>query len=172
MKVYDLMIPGEQRKYSESLYEVIAYSALNYAALSWLIIIIFSGDFYEKYNPLFFFLLILILLVFPILWPIIYLKLLDWDLISKHIVHPIKKPWDYIFMQGELHWVIVHLKNGGKIGGKWAKKSYASSYPAKEKIYLEEVWKIDKNGKFIRKIKRTDGIIVLGDDIMSVEFFK
>ena len=38
IKVYDLLIPGEQRDFSKSILEVIGYSALNYGALSWFII--------------------------------------------------------------------------------------------------------------------------------------
>jgi len=92
--------------------------------------------------------------------------------IAKHIIHPFKKPWDFVFGKKEAYWVIVHLKDKRKIGGKFAKNSFASSYPSEEQIYLEEVWTLDENGKFKEPLKRSGGIIILGKEILAVEFFR
>lgn len=172
IKVYDLLVPSERRDFSKSLYEVIGYSTLNFAALSWLIILIHSENFYVAHKGWYFIFLLLIICIAPALWPILFFKLSSWEPIAKHIIHPLKKPWDFVFGKKEAYWVIVHLKDKRKIGGKFAKNSFASSYPSEEQIYLEEVWKLDKAGKFIRPIKRSKGIIILGKEISSVEFFK
>lgn len=172
IKVYDLLVPGERRDFSKSLYEVIAYSSLNFAALSWLIILIHSGEFYIHHKVWYFILLLLIMLIIPALWPILFIKLSTSSPIAKYIVHPIRKPWDYIFRKKEDFWIIVHLKNGRKIGGRFGANSFASSYPAEEQIYLEAVWKLDENGKFIESVGRSKGILILGDEILSIEFFK
>ena len=50
--------------------------------------------------------------------------------------------------------------------------SYATSYPDEPQIYLEEVWKLDEEGKFTEKINASRGIVVLEKDISSVEFFE
>lgn len=50
LKVYDLFIPGEQRDFSKSVFEVVAYSALNFASVSWLIIWLISKDISESYR--------------------------------------------------------------------------------------------------------------------------
>jgi len=110
--------------------------------------------------------------VSPILWPILFLKLSTWKPISKYIIHPIQKPWDYVFGKREAFWIIIHLKDRRKIGGKFGTSSFSSSYPSEEQIYLEEVWKLDENGKFIGPIERSKGIIILGKEILSIEFFK
>ena len=68
--------------------------------------------------------------------------------------------------------MIIHLKDGRRIGGRFDENSSASSFPAKEQIYIEEVWELDENGKFIEPIKRSAGIIVLSNEILSVELFK
>ena len=172
IKIYDLLVPGEKRDFTKSLFEVIGYSALNFAAFSWLIIIIHAKELYDLQPKLYFMVLFLILFIAPILWPIIVLRLLTWKPIAKFVIHPIQKPWDYIFGKKESFWMIVHLKDGRKIGGRYDTNSFASSYPADEQIYLEEVWKLDEKGKFIETIDRTKGILILSKDISSIELFQ
>lgn len=172
IRIYDLLVPSERRDFSKSLFEAIGYSSLNFAALFWLIIPIHSGNFYVHHKLWYFIFLLLIICVIPIFWPILFLKLSTWKPISKYIVHPIQKPWDYVFGKREAFWIIIHLKDRRKIGGKFGTNSFSSSYPSEEQIYLEEVWKLDENGKFIGPIERSKGIIILGKEILSIEFFK
>jgi len=173
LKVYDLLVPGERRDFSKSLLEAVGYSALNYAALSWLIILIHSKSFYDNYRVCYFLFLFLIMFVIPILWPFVFLKLSSWTPIAKHVVrHPIQEPWDYVFARRQSSWVIVHFRDGRRIGGRFDTNSFASSGPAEEQIYLEEVWELDEKGRFIEPIERSEGIIILGEDITAVEFFK
>jgi len=173
VKVYDLLIPSARRDFSKSLYEVFGFSFLNFAALSWLIIPIHTGNFFDSHKIVYSILIFIIFLVAPTLWPILYIKLSSWGPIAKHVRNPFEKPWDYVFAKRESYWVIVNLRNGQKVGGRFGEKSFASSYPAKEQIYLEEVWELDEKGKFLNPIKRSRGTIILSDkDILSLEFFK
>lgn len=172
LKIYDLLVSSERRNYSQSLFEVISYSAINFAALSWLIIFIHSDNFYTKYIEVYFLSIFVILFIAPILWPFLILKLLSWKLVAKLIVHPVRKPWDYVFSKKEPYWMIIHLKDGRKIGGKFDDKSFASSNPSEEQIYLEEVWKLEGDGTFSEMVERTKGIIILSDEILSVELFE
>lgn len=172
IKIYDLLVPSERRDFSKSLLEVIGYSSLNFAALFWLIIPIHSENFYVHYKILYFILLLIIIFIIPILWPILFLKLSTLKPISKYIIHPIQKPWDYVFSKREAFWIIIHLKDGKKIGGRYGANSFSSSYPSEEQIYLEEVWKLDENSIFIESIERSKGIIVSAKEISSIEFFK
>jgi hypothetical protein len=170
LKVYDLFIPVEQRDFSKSVFEVVAYSALNFAALSWLIIWLISKDFSEGYRWWYYLVVVLVMLVFPTLWALIFVRFRKWKFLTKFILHPFKKPWDYVFGKRESYWVIVHLKDGRMIGGMFGEQSFASSFPAEEQIYLEEVWVLDKNGKFKKPIERSAGIIVLSSEILAIEF--
>lgn len=172
IKVYDLLVPTEQRDFSQSIYEIIGYSCLNFAALSWLIILIHLGNFYNEHKIWYSFLLFCIMFIAPVLWPFGLLKLSSYKIIAKHIVHPIRKPWDYVFGKKESLWVIVHLKDGIRIGGKFDTNSFASSYPAEEQIYIEEVWEINEKGEFVKPIERSKGIIISEKEISSIEFFK
>jgi hypothetical protein len=109
--------------------------------------------------------------VVPIVWPVLFYKLLSSERLSKYFLHPIQKPWDYVFGKREPYWIIIHLKDNRRIGGKFDSKSFASSYPSAEKIYLEEVWKLDLDGNFVEPIKRSSGIIISNNDILAVELF-
>jgi hypothetical protein len=172
IKIYDLLIAGERTDFTKSIFEVVGYSALNFAALSWLIILIQSGSFYQNHTFWYFICLIFILFIFPICWPIIYIKLSNCEFLAKYILQLAPSPWDYVFDKRESFWIIIHLRNGKKIGGIYGANSYASAYPDKEQIYLEEVWKIDENEKFKEPIEKSKGMIILGDEILSIELFK
>jgi hypothetical protein len=172
MKVYDLMVPGEPRDASKSLFEAISFSTLNFAALFWLIALIQSDDFYRKHFILYALSIVLIMVVVPACWPFAFLKLSSWRPIARHLVHPIRKPWDYVFGKREPFWVIVHLHNGQRIGGRFDVQSFASSDPADEQIYLEAVWVLDEQGRFLRPVERSRGIIIMKDEIRAVEFFE
>ena len=173
LKIYDLLIPRERRDFSKSLLEVLGYSSLNYAAFSWLIFLVYSRKLYQNHINCFLLILIIILFVAPAIWPVVLVTLFQkLKILSKFVIHPIPKAWDYIFSKRESFWIIVHLKDGRRIGGKYDTNSFASSYPAEEQIYLEEVWKLDENGRFIEPIERSKGILVPGREISMIEFFK
>lgn len=171
MKVYDLMVPGEPRDVSKSVFEAIAYSTLNFGVLFWLIAIIQADDFYHRHLILYSMAVAAIMVVVPACWPFLFLKLSTWTPIAKHFVHPIRKPWDYVFGKRNSFWIIVHLQNGQKVGGRFDTQSFASSDPADEQIYLEEVWLLDGEGRFLSQVERSRGIIIMKDEIRAVEFF-
>lgn len=171
IKIYDLLIAGQRRDFSKSISEVIGYSALNFAALSWLIILIHSNNFYKNYLFWYFILIFLILFICPICWPILFIKLSSWSFFAKYIINPIAKPWDFVFSQKRVYWIIVHLKDGRNIGGIYGKQSCVSTYPEDEQIYLEKMWRLDENGKFVEPISKSAGMIILKDMILSIELF-
>ncbi len=69
MRVYDLLIPGERRDFSNCLFEAIGYSALNFAALSWFIVLVHSAGFPAAHPVWYGLSLAFILFVAPALWP-------------------------------------------------------------------------------------------------------
>jgi hypothetical protein len=154
IKVYDLMVPGERRDFSKSLLEAISYSTLNFAALFWLIALIQTGGFYRSHFILYSLSVAMIMVGVSACWPFLFLRLSTWRPIAKHLLHPIRKPWDYVFGKREPFWIIVHLQNGQKIGGRFGIGSFASSDPAHEQIYLEEVWVLDERGRFVSPVER------------------
>ena len=115
IKVYDLMVPGERRDFSKSLLEVISYSTLNFGALFWLIVPIQRGDFSRSHFVLYSLAVTLIMVIVPACWPVVFLKLSTWRRVARYFVHPIGKPWDYVFGKRCPFWIIVHLQNGQKL---------------------------------------------------------
>ena len=173
IKVYDLLVPSERRDIDKSLLEALTYSCINFALLYWLIIAIHTDGFQTNYPYVYYGLSLLILFIMPIIWPITLLKILEQPFFKNRVINPVLKPWDRLFAQRKAYWVIVHLKNGKMIGGKYGIRSFTSTYPAPEQIYLEEVWDIDPSSKrFIRIMDRTQGIIISEDEFQSLEFFR
>lgn len=94
----------------------------------------------------------LVVFCFPAIWPIGLIRLRRRIGIPEH---PTKRSWDYVFGSSNPYWVIMHLKNGTRIGAKYSAKSFASSYPAEEQIYVEQAWRHDDNGKFVKLCRIT-----------------
>lgn len=172
IKVYDLIVAGDKRDFSKSIVESIAYSVLNFAALSWLIILISSDTFSKEHGFFYWISIVLIFIVFPAIWPFLFVRISGFKIFKKHLLNPINQPWDRVFSKRESYWVIVHLKNEKTVRGKFALNSSASAYPKERQIYLEEVWKPGKNGGFAEKVNRTKGVILFESEIMYIEFYK
>ena len=64
------------------------------------------------------------------------------------------------------------MKDGTKLGGKYAGKSFASSIPSDEQLFLEESWILNDKGGFDRMKKRSSGVIIMGDELAYVELIK
>ncbi len=172
MKIYDLYVPSERRDFSKSLLEAVSFSCVNFALMYWVIMAIHSSDFQSEHRYWYYFLSVIILFAAPVFWPILYSKVLSMPFFSGKTIHPIPRPWDYVFSQNESYWVIVHLKDGRRIGGRFDTRSFASSYPYEEQIYLEEVWRLDPEGKFLNKVEGSKGIIISQKDFELIEFFE
>jgi hypothetical protein len=137
MKVYDLMVAGEPRDISKSVFEAIAYSTLNFGVLFWLIAIIQTDDFYHRHLILYSMSVAAIMVVVPACWPFLFLKLSTWRPVAKHFIHPIRKPWDYVFGKRNSFWIIVHLQNGQKSGGA----SVPNPSPLQTQLMSKSIWK-------------------------------
>lgn len=172
IKIYDLLVLTDKRDFSKSISEAVGYSCINYGALFWLIYLIVKNDFYAESPFAFYALILLVLLIMPIIWPILFLRLINWKPITRHFRSPIPKPWDYVFLKRESYWVIINLKDGSRVGGIYDTDSFASLYPIEEQIYLQQVWQLDENGKFSKPIVGSQGIIVMREQIASIEFLK
>lgn len=170
IKAYQLAFPGTDRATSDQLVDAIAYSSVNYAILILPIIGVESGGL--KYNcPFAYYIFyILVLFIAPIIWVLLWKYLRTRNFFQRNAPHPTAKPWDYVFSQRKPYWVKVTLKNGTVIAGRYAEKSFASSAPAQEQIYLEETWLVNANGGFERAKNKTAGVIVLSSEISHIEF--
>jgi hypothetical protein len=163
MKVYRLFIAERKTDFSKDLYEAIGISLIN-VIFYYLLIYLFDLE-----------ICIIIALLFLIIVPIfevwIFYKISKTNWYLKRLLTPNKSPWDDIFSKKESYWVIVTLKSGRKIAGKYAAKSYASEYPSLKEIYLEEVYGLKNDNSFGEKVYKTSGILITEGEISTIEFF-
>jgi hypothetical protein len=171
IKVYSNLIASDKIDFSKSLVEAICFSALNFGILAFPISYINSSDIIDSSPVLYWLAMLLIFVIFPAVWPFVYLLLIRLPWVKKIVLGPHKQPWDSVFSQKESMWVVVTLKSGEKIRGKYDKKSYASVYPSPRQIYLEELWLKDESGGFGKKAARSKGIILHEDEIKYIEFY-
>src|SRR5690349_14367951 len=69
IQVYDLLVPSERRDFSKSIFEAVAYSAVNLGAFTPLIYLMRSGFL----PPLWYWICVTVILVVgPILWGILF----------------------------------------------------------------------------------------------------
>lgn len=173
LKVWDLLVPNERRDSSKALFDALAYSTLNFAFLAWVYLPELSQPSALLQSPLVAVpKLLLAFLVAPILWPILLRWLLTSRWLARFVVSPIKRPWDYVFGRREPYWIIVHLKDGRAVGGRYGGSSFASSYPVPEQIYLQEIWHLDDDLRFMHPIQHSKGALFFKDEIRAIEFFE
>jgi len=172
IKTYELLYPGIQRDSSKQLVDAVAYSCVNYAILIWPIMAVEAGDWRNTHPNYYASFYMFVLLGFPVGLSLMWKLLRTRQFFQRAIAHPTQKPWDYVFAKRIPYWVKLTLKNGNKIGGRFAEKSFASSAPAEEQIYLEESWIVNDKGGLERPKKQTAGVLVNASEIAYIEFMK
>jgi hypothetical protein len=161
LKIWSLIHPSRKIQISESLIEAIMFSSFNYLVTIWWLPSLLPSWIY----------FVMTAIVLPILWPILLKCVLTRKFFEEKTISLIPKSWDYFFSKRECCFMLVHLNNGRIIGGLYGRDSFASSYPEKEDLYLQEVWKVDKEGKFIKKISGSKGLLVNYEAIEYIELF-
>jgi hypothetical protein len=169
IKWYQLLYPGTSRPASDQIVDAVAYSCINYAI--WSIPMghvqnIVKSNGWSPCDVLFY---ILVMFISPILLVELWKRIRTSARFQKNAPHPIGKPWDFVFQQRKWYWMKVTLKDGTVIGGKFGDKSFASSAPDEEQLYIQETWVLDEDGAFIRRKNDTAGVIVVSAEIASIE---
>lgn len=85
-------------------------------------------------------------------------------------IHPIPSAWDYYFAKQEPAWIIVTLKSGRVIYGKYFQNSFASSDAEERDLYIEKTYTVDEELNWIDD-ERSKGVFISKDDIEIIEFF-
>lgn len=171
IKTYELLSSGGAKEPASQIVDAVAYSSVNYALLLWPIFEVESHNVRETSPTWYILFYVFVLLVAPISWAALLCKLRETQFLQRSLPHPTARPWDYVFSQRTPHWVIVTLKDGKKIAGKFDSRSFASSAPSSEQLYLEETWVLNDAGGFERPRVGSAGILILSTEIASVELF-
>jgi len=172
LKTYDLIYPSGFKDSSKQLIDAIAYSCVNYALVTPLIIGIERSTLPDNHPYWHLAFYSLVLFFSPILIVLIWKQIRNIESIKNIIHHPTEKPWDYVFGKGEHYWVKAVMKDGSTIGGYYGENSHTSSAPALEQIYIEETWVINESGEFERPKKDSAGVIILHDELSHIELRK
>ncbi len=171
LKTYALLCPSESRHAATEIIDAVSFSSINYALLIWPILSIHSHDVRATAPTTYAIFCVFVLLIAPISWACVFFRLRQTQFFQRSLPHPTAKPWDYLFAQRKPYWMIVTLKDGKKIAGRYDSKSFASNNPAREQLYLEQAWHLSEAGGFDRPRTDSAGILVLSAEIESVELF-
>ncbi len=171
LKSYRLFVADTKSDFSKDWFEAIGISIVNFILFSFPIYLIANRNFIQNHTFWYFFFFCLIVLVAPILWAWGFYKISNKKWFSKFLINPTKSAWDSFFSKKESYYVIVNLKNGKKVGGKYGLNSYSSAFPHTNEIYLEEEWELNENGGFEKKVNQTAGILITENEISTIEFY-
>jgi len=171
LKIYELLLPSSKHESAKQLIDAVAYSCVNYALLLWPIYEVETRQIRSAHPSAYIAFYVFVMLVAPAGWACLFKKLRATQCFQWALPHPTQKPWDYVFGQRKPYWIIVTLKDGKQIAGRYDTASFASSAPAPEQLYLEKAWVMNREGGFERERVDTAGIILLAPDIATVELF-
>lgn len=171
MKAYELIFPAQSRDSSGRIIDAVAYSCFNYAVMLLPILMVESSALRTAVPTAYALFYVFVLLISPLLLTCLVRYIRYLSILQKWLPHPVLKPWDYVFGQRASYWVVVTLNDGRRLGGKYCRKSFASSAPAIEQIYLEKCWELNDAGGFERERCDSAGVLVLSQNVASIELF-
>jgi hypothetical protein len=171
LKAYRLFIAETNTDFSKDLYEAIGFSFLNAIVFAYPIFLIHKIKLIENHSLLYFLILLLIVILAPLIVAYIFSIISRKKWFGKFMINPTKSAWDSFFSKRESYYVIVTLKNGKKIGGKYGINSFSSTFPNPKEIYLEEQWQLNENNGFDKKEPQTEGILITENEISTIEFY-
>lgn len=153
----------------------IGYSVFNLSVWIWLFYLVKVNV--DNSSVGYWVLLVLCLLVTSLISGVIIGLIRKFELLRKmfarfniNIIHPVPTAWDYKFSEIQTEkWVIVTLENDKHVYGKFGYESLASSEKDERDIFLEEIYTLDEEEKWVKK-ERTDGIWIKASNIKIIEF--
>lgn len=173
--VIDTLIPSEKSNDIKYFFSCLSYSIINCAIWSWIYILITKLQ--TGHSVVYWLLFLIVTIVGAVILAlsigIIKQKKLINLLFFKFKINkkqPEPTAWDYFFAKQEEAWVIVTLKSGKTVYGKYSVNSFASSIPEERDIYIEKTYLFDEEKGWIED-KRSKGILIFKEEIETIEFF-
>jgi hypothetical protein len=172
MQLYALWHPGQKREWGSALLEILTYSSLNFVPwFPWIARLIQPG-YAAAHPPELCLAFLLICLLSPTLLTTVF-SLLRWYILPKlGMDHPTRTAWDHYIRRHRTFFVLAYLKGGEMIGGLYAERSYASAFPVDPELYVQEVWQVDKDGRFLEAVPASLGTVIRLSECKTIEFFK
>jgi len=162
--VWGLIVPTSERPLKDEIGEALSFGILNAMICAPLFVLIAPQKPFAIYG-----LVILTLVMLPAAWPFAIRWILRGLQATKIILVGSRSAWDDVFLRHEPYFVIVHLKDGNRVGGYYGARSFAGLHPISGHLYLEQLWYLDDKGKFIGPVPESRGLILLPADYKYVE---
>ena len=178
IKVFDNLLPGRRRSFAQQIIDIVCWSFTILAV--WMIPALIVFGLSQRVSVWLSYLLLFVLIfggVFatPILLAYIFYRLLDKrGTLENWGIQASPTSWDWFFSnrKGNHYYVHFHLKDGKDLGGYFGERSFAASSPNAQQIYVEEIWRVDEDGRFVEPVEKTEGAMVNREDCMLIEFFE
>jgi hypothetical protein len=175
-RAYDLLAPGERRSLADAIIEILAWSFILLMFWFWPFAVVYQYSDSLSVGPRYlivFVLTILSVFVTPILAAYFVYRVRHRGLVKGSTSRPSPTSWDWFFSeQANNYYVRVYLKTGEKLGGYFGENSFATSFPNKQEIYVEETWRLDEDGEFTEPVEGTKGAFVYREDCALVQFLE
>lgn len=147
LRVWALIFPTSERSLKDEIGEAISFGILNAIICAPAFAMLAPSSATAFYG-----LAIVTLLILPAIWPIIVFWILRWLEQADLILISSRSAWDDVFLRKEVYFVIVHLNDGGRVGGYYGRNSFAGLHPISGQLYLEQLWYLNEDGKFERPV--------------------
>ncbi len=157
---------------TEALIDVVGFSVLNALVFFWPIYL--NSHLLADAKPFWPAVVanaILICGIGPTIWPLLLRVIERYGLRGGWLLGEQKTAFDAYFSTSDPCWIIVHLKDGARVGGYFGGESYASAHPHSGDFYLQELWELDEDGHFEGPIANSKGAIFHRSDYIWLEFF-
>ena len=176
IRVIDALVPGRRQSFGKEIIDIGCWSFATLAV--WFVpgLVLFESKDrlpYLVYHLLLGALVVLGVFATPILLAYIVYKLEGRGYLKSLGAHPNPTSWDWFFSnRAGNYYVRFHRKEGKDLGGYFGENSFAASSPNAQQIYVEELWRVDEEGKFIEPIEGSEGAMVNREDCEFIEFFE
>ena len=170
LRTYGLFVPLGDKPAKDYVIETLSFGLVNFAFNAWAVAILLDGNANEVAAWL---AGIWALVVCPALLALAF-RWLQRSLTRRQLIlSPHRTPWDDVFTEREPYWIIAHLPDGTRIGGKFFARSRASLHPQPGHLYIEELWKLEpETGAFVEAVPGSKGVLLRPTDYRMIELFE
>ncbi|MBI2218807.1 MAG: hypothetical protein HYU51_16095 [Candidatus Rokubacteria bacterium] len=176
--VANTMVRKKAIAHEVSLLRFLTLSCLNYAVWSWLVYLVVRTAFFLEHPIRSAAAWFLVIFVSPVALGAMLGVLSQRNTIRRlldrlgiYTVHPIPTAWDDFFSTTGPVWVLVTLKDGSSVGGRFGARSFASSDSTERDLFVESVYRVEERGAWT-EVPLNAGIWIRGDEIQHVEFWE
>lgn len=172
--VIDTLVPPPKHNEAKYFFSCLLYSVVNCAIWSWAYLLL--NRFSEKHPIVYWVSLLATTVIGATILAIVIgvikqTGLIEWVFKKLGInkTHPAPTAWDYYFSKQEESWIIVTLKNGKTIYGKFSDNSFSSSDSEERDLYIEKTY-IVNDSMIWKEDEKSKGILISKEEIETIEF--